>query len=189
MRWIAPSSKDTATATLEKRLWEAADALRANSGLTSAQYAQPVLGLIFLRFADVRFAARRAELEKAGTGRRGSRVDDPGSYHAAGVIYLPPEARFDALLGFPEGGDKAGRMPGQAVDDAMRAIERYNIQLGGVLPKTYQGFNARLLKELLKTFSTIPVDLEGDSFGKIYEYFLAELAMTEAKAAASSTRR
>src|SRR6185295_7450853 len=40
-------------------------------------------------------------------------------------------------------------------------------------------FNARLLKGLLKTFSTIPLDLEGDSFGKIYEYFLAEFAMNE----------
>lgn len=49
MRWIAPTSKDTATATLEKRLWEAADQLRATSGLTAAQYSQPVLGLIFLQ--------------------------------------------------------------------------------------------------------------------------------------------
>src|SRR3954466_6968052 len=98
MRWIAPPARDTATATLEKRLWEGADALRANSGLTSAQYSQPVLGLIFLRFADARFAARRAELEKAATGRRGSRVDDPGAYHASGVLFLPAEARFDELL-------------------------------------------------------------------------------------------
>lgn len=178
MRWVAPSEKDAGTAALEKRLWSAADELRANSGLTSAQYGQPVLGLIFLRFADAKFAARRAELQKGATGRRGSRVDDVGSYHAAGVIYLPPEARFAALLDFPEGG-RDGTSLGQAVDDAMRAIERDNPQLAGVLPKTYQAFNARLLKELLKTFSTIPVDLEGDSFGKIYEYFLAEFAMAE----------
>jgi type I restriction enzyme M protein len=178
MRWIAPASKDTATATLEKRLWTAADELRANSGLTAAQYSQPVLGLIFLRFADAKFAARRTELEKSASGRRGSRVDDPGSYHAAGVLFLPPESRFGELLSYPEGG-KQGKSLGQAVDDAMRAIERENSQLAGVLPKTYQSFNARLLKELFKTFSTIPVDLEGDSFGKIYEYFLAEFAMTE----------
>lgn len=178
MRWIAPASKDTATATLEKRLWAAADELRANSGLTAAQYSQPVLGLIFLRFADAKFAARRAALEKTIKGRRGSRVDDPGSYHAAGVLFLPPDARFATLLEYPEGG-KNGKLLGQAVDDAMRAIERENAQLSGVLPKTYQAFNSRLLKELLKTFSTIPVDLEGDSFGKIYEYFLAEFAMTE----------
>jgi type I restriction enzyme M protein len=123
MRWIAPASKDTATAALEKRLWAAADELRANSGLTAAQYSQPVLGLIFLRFADAKFAARRAELEKGATGRRGSRVDDVGSYHAAGVLFIPEEARFATLLEFPEGGRK-GKTPGQAVDDAMRAIER-----------------------------------------------------------------
>jgi len=178
MRWIAPASKDTATATLEKQLWAAADELRANSGLKLAQYHQPVLGLIFLRFADAKFAARRAELEKSATGRRGSRVDDAGSYHAAGVLFLPPEARFGELLAYPEGG-KHGKSLGQAVDDAMRAIERENPQLSGVLPKTYQAFNARPLKELLKAFSTIPVDLEGDAFGKIYEYFLAEFAMAE----------
>src|SRR5438445_1325837 len=96
MQWIAPSEKDSATNTLEKRLWEAADQLRANSGLTSAQYSTPVLGLIFLRFAEARFAKRRAELEnrpspaKAGEGkaRRGPlRIDDLGAYHAEGVIY------------------------------------------------------------------------------------------------------
>src|ERR1700694_473737 len=51
MQWIAPPEKDTANGTLEKRLWDAADQFRANSGLTAAQYSQPVLGLIFLRFA------------------------------------------------------------------------------------------------------------------------------------------
>jgi type I restriction enzyme M protein len=70
MHWIAPSEKDAASDTMEKRLWEAADQLRTNSGLTSAQYSQPVLELIFLRFADARFAKRRAALEKAGTSRR-----------------------------------------------------------------------------------------------------------------------
>jgi type I restriction enzyme M protein len=63
MIWIAPTEKDTGTETLENRLWAAADQLRANSGLTSAQYSQPVLGLIFLRFAEVRFLAQRAVLE------------------------------------------------------------------------------------------------------------------------------
>jgi len=83
MRWIAPTEKDTDTATLETRLWQAADQFRANSGLTSAQYSQPVLGLIFLRFADARFIAQRAKLEKGETSsRRGSRVDEPAAYHA-----------------------------------------------------------------------------------------------------------
>jgi hypothetical protein len=67
MIWIAPSEKDPDSEALEKRLWAAADQLRANSGLTSQQYSQPVLGLIFLRFAEVRFTARRSELEKAAS--------------------------------------------------------------------------------------------------------------------------
>src|SRR5437773_11945246 len=63
MIWIAPSEKDTTNGTLEKRLWDAADQFRANSGLKSQEYSAPVLGLIFLHFAEVRFAAKRAQLE------------------------------------------------------------------------------------------------------------------------------
>ena len=176
MQWIAPSEKDTATNTLEKRLWEAADQLRANSGLTAAQYSSPVLGLIFLRFAEARFAKRRDELEKAGsTGRRGSsRIDEPGAYHAEGVVYLTPNARYDYLLNLPEGGNI-----GQAINDAMADIEKHNPQLAGVLPRTFQIFNSTLLKELLKKVSEIPASLEYDAFGRIYEYFLGEFARTE----------
>jgi type I restriction enzyme M protein len=64
MIWIAPSEKDTANAALEKRLWDATDQFRANSGPKSREYSAPGLGLIFLRFAEVRFAARRASLEQ-----------------------------------------------------------------------------------------------------------------------------
>jgi type I restriction enzyme M protein len=178
MRWVAPTAKDEGTVTLEKRLWDAADGLHANSGLKGTQYSEPVLGLIFLRFADAKFAARRAELEKSTSSRRGSRVDDATAYHSEGVLYLPPESRFDFLLEYPEAG-KNGKSPGQAVDDAMRAIERENPQLSGTLPKTYQAFKAHSLKELIKTLSAIPIDLAGDTFGKVYEYFLAEFALSE----------
>lgn len=175
MIWIAPSEKDQATGTLENRLWAAADQLRANSGLTSAQYSQPVLGLIFLRFAEIRFVARRAVLEKKATGgRRGSRVDDPGAYQAEGVLYLTPNARFDHLLRLPEGKDV-----GKALNEAMRDIEKHNQQLAGVLPKTYELFTSTLLKDLLKKVSEVPATTQGDAFGRIYEYFLAEFARTE----------
>ena len=40
---------------LEKRLWEAADQFRANSKLKASEYSVPVLGLIFLRYADHKF--------------------------------------------------------------------------------------------------------------------------------------
>ncbi len=131
MQWIAPSEKDTATDTLEKRLWEAADQLRANSGLTSTQYSTPVLGLIFLRFADVRFAKVRAGLEKiASSSRRGSRMDEPTVYHAEGLLYLTPNARFDKLLHLPEGSNA-----GKAINEAMRDIEKHNPQLAGCCPR------------------------------------------------------
>jgi type I restriction enzyme M protein len=176
MQWIAPSQKDTDNQVLEKRLWEAADQLRANSGLTAAQYSTPVLGLIFLRFAEARFAKRRAELEKTKTSaRRGpSRIDDPDAYYSAGVIYLTPNARYESLLGLPE-----GRNIGRAINEAMSDIEKHNTQLGGVLPRTYQIFNSTLLKELLKKVSEIPDNLDYDAFGRIYEYFLGEFARTE----------
>jgi len=103
MIWIAPSEKDTANAALEKRLWDAADQFRANSGLKSQEYSAPVLGLIFLRFAEVRFAAQRAKLEHASaSARRGSRADEPAAYHAEGILYLPAEAWFNYLLNRPE---------------------------------------------------------------------------------------
>src|SRR3990172_3486556 len=176
MQWVAPSEKDAATTTLEDRLWAAADQLCANSGLTSAQYSTPVLGLIFLRFAEARFATCRADLEKSGaSGRRASsRIDDPGAYHAQCVVYLTPNARFDQLLGLPEGSNV-----GQKINEAMTDIEKHNPQLAGVLPRTYQIFNSTLLKELLKKVSEIPETLEYDAFGRIYEYFLGEFARTE----------
>ena len=94
MIWITPSEMDTGTDTLGKRLRAAAGQFRANSGLSAAQYSQPVLCLIFLRFAEVRFAKQRAKLEKtSASSRRGSRVDEPAAYHAEGILYLAPNAR------------------------------------------------------------------------------------------------
>jgi len=153
-----------------------ADQLRANSGLNSAQYSTPVLGLIFLRFAEARFTKRREELEKAGSsGRRAApRIDDPAAYHAEGVVYLTPSARYEHLLRLPEGSNV-----GQTINAAMGDIEKHNPQLAGVLPRTYQIFNSTLLKELLKKVSEIPASLDYDAFGRIYEYFLSEFARNE----------
>ena len=134
MQWIAPSEKDSATSTLEKSLWDAADQFRANSGLKSQQYSSPVLGLIFLRFAELRFSAQHPKLEKASSSsRRGSRVDEPAAYHAEGILYLSPEARFDYLLGLPEAEDI-----GAKVNEAMRDIEKHNPATGRGLAQDLQ---------------------------------------------------
>lgn len=175
MLWIAPSEKDAVANSLEKRLWDAADQFRANSGLKAQEYSGPILGLIFLRFAEVRFVLLRNKLEAEGaSARRGSRIDVPEAYHAESTLYLSKEARFDQLLTLPEASDIGG-----AVNTAMREIEKHNPKLAGVLPKTYNLFTSTLLKELLKKVSEIPATLDYDAFGRIYEYFLGAFAMSE----------
>ena len=163
---------------LEKRLWEAADELRANSKLKSSEYSVPVLGLIFLRYADARFAAMERRFtetslpaaQSAGRRRRISRID----YQARGVMFLPPKARWRQLMELPEGVNI-----GRAINDTMRAIEGENPDLKDVLPKTYNRLDNRVLVSLLKNLNSVPMDIEGDAFGKIYEYFLGKFAMAE----------
>lgn len=175
MKWVAPSEENGDKSALEAKLWAAADQFRANSGLKAQEYSGPILGLIFLRFAEARFANRRAALEsESATSRRGSRVDEPAAYHASGVLYLSPTARYDYLLGLPEGEDV-----GAKVNEAMREVEKENAQLAGVLPKSYNRFTGSLLKDLLKKVSEIPASLDFDAFGRIYEYFLGKFAMSE----------
>src|SRR5580704_14598057 len=156
---------------IEKRLWASADELRANSKLKSSEYSVPVLGLIFLRYADHKFAAAKAKLTSQSTGRR---TIGKADYQAQAVLYLPESARFSNLLNLPEGSDI-----GKAINEAMRAIEADNEDLKGVLPRTYNRLDKELLVSLLKNFAAVPMDIEGDAFGKIYEYFLGKFAMTE----------
>ena len=85
---------------VESRLWAAADELRANSKLKSSEYSVPVLGLVFLRYADHKFQAAAKELTGQGGGRR---KIGPADYQARGVLYLPETARFSALIQLPEG--------------------------------------------------------------------------------------
>ncbi len=156
---------------LERRLWEAADQLRANSTLAASEYSIPVLGLIFLRYADVRFSQLEEEFRAMASGRRQIGKAD---YQARGVMYVPDEARFSYLKTLPEGSDI-----GAAVNRAMDLIETENPDLKGVLPRDYGRFDNRLLAELLRLIGSIPDDIEGDAFGKIYEYFLGNFAFGE----------
>ncbi|MBC7963993.1 MAG: SAM-dependent DNA methyltransferase, partial [Steroidobacteraceae bacterium] len=161
----------TLSIELEKKLWSAADELRANSELKSSEYSVPVLGLIFLKYADVKFAQAKKELEGKGSGRRTVGKTD---YHARGVLYLPEAARFSYLLHLPEGKDI-----GKEINEAFALIEAENPELKGVLPRSYQKVGNDSLVTLMKTFNSIPMDIEGDAFGRIYEYFLGEFAKAE----------
>ena len=163
----------TDLAELERRLWAAADSLRANSSLTPAEYRGPVLGLIFLAFAEHRFDELRPELELKATERRPVSADD---FRARGVLFVPEIARLSWLVDLPEGEDL-----GANVDLAMDAIEATNAGLKDVLPRGYQKLEKSVLLELVRLFAPLPRMVSGDAFGLIYEYFLAEFAANEGR--------
>ena len=152
-------------------LWETADELRANSHLKAAEYSIPVLGLIFLKFTDSRFTEAETELAGARTGRR---TIGKADYQSRGVLYLPEQARFANLLQLPE-----GENIGKAINESMAAIEDENPQLAGVLPRTYQEFSNDTLVRLLRSINSMLGTIQGDGFGKVYEYFLGKFAIAE----------
>ena len=167
---------------LEDDLWRSADTLRANSDLKASEYSTPVLGLIFLKFADNKYRQHEkailAEYAKLKGTRREKKVSDIAIEKCG--FYLPDHARYDYLLNLPEEKD----IP-KAIKKAMQAIEEYKPELAGVLPQDeFNQFNRSaqnkaIPKQLLKNFADIPEDAGGDMFGQIYEYFLGNFAMAE----------
>lgn len=165
--------RTTDLAKVRATLWAAADELRANSKLTPVQYRDPVLGLVFLAYAENRFEGIRAEVESQASARNPATVAD---YKAKSVLYVPDESRLSYLVGLPEGDDI-----GKAVDDAIKAIETTNPELKDILPRGYQRLERPTLIELLRLFAPLPTQLEGDAFGFIYEDFLSNFAAQEGK--------
>ena len=158
---------------IEKRLWEAADELRANSKLKPSEYSVPVLGLIFLLYADYKFALVKQELAVSGTSRR--RTVGKTDYQAKGALFLPETARFDYLLNLPEAEDIGG-----AINRAMKALAEENEELSGALPRDYNRLEKPILRELLKILNRIPRnEITEDAFGEIYQYFLGNFAQKE----------
>ena len=165
---------------LEADLWSAADKLRANSDLKSSEYATPVLGLIFLKFADNNYRRHEKAILAEYQQLQGTRREKPVSEIAIEQcgFYLPDHTRYDYLLNLPEEKDIA-----KALKEAMKAIEEYKPELEGVLPKDEYAALTRTDKtipqQLLRTFADIPANATGDLFGQIYEYFLSEFARSE----------
>ena len=165
---------------LERDLWAAADNLRANSDLKASEYSTPVLGLIFLKFADNKYRQHEGEILKQYEKLKGTRREKPISDIAIEKcgFYLPDHARYRYLLELPEDKDIAN-----AIKKAMAAIEEYKPELEGILPQDEYHRLTRtdktIPKQLLKNFANIPADASGDMFGQIYEYFLGEFAMAE----------
>ncbi len=159
---------------IEKRLWNAADTLRANSNYASNEYFLPVMGLVFLRHAYSRYLAVKDKIQgnlptRAGKTRALTKED----FSQQSAIFLQPKAQFDHLVALPDSDDRA-----KAIIEAMESIEADYESLRGVLPKNeYQELDNDVLGQLLRTLN--PDELKpvsGDVFGRIYEYFLTQFA-------------
>ena len=159
---------------IERRLWSAADTLRANSKYASNEYFLPVMGLVFLRHAYSRYLAVRDEIE-AGLPTRGGRkrAVTRADFARKNALFLRPEARFDHLVALPDGADRAA-----AISAAMDSIEADYDSLRGVLPKSeYQALDNEVLGDLLRKLNPDELkQVSGDVFGRIYEYFLTKFA-------------
>ena len=159
---------------IEKRLWSAADTLRANSNYASNEYFLPVMGLVFLRHAYSRYLGVKDDIE-VGLPTRGGKIRPltKEDFSQKSAIFLQPKAQFDTLVALPDSANRA-----KAIIDAMECIEADYESLRGVLPKNeYQELDNGVLGQLLRTLN--PEELKrvsGDVFGRIYEYFLTQFA-------------
>ncbi len=189
---IAPSTMKE----LKDTLWKAADKLRGS--LSSNQYKDVILGLVFLKYVSDAYEERREAIraELVGEGYDESQIDDliddPEEYQGYGVFVVPPAARWTFLAenakGLPAIGAQPARTIGSLVDDAMDAIMNANESLRGTLPRLYNRDNLdqRRLGELIDLFNSARFSRQGehrarDLMGEVYEYFLGNFARAEGK--------
>ena len=160
----------------EADLFKTADKLRGN--MEPSDYKHVALGLIFLKYISDAFEARH----KALLAEDPQAAEDKDEYLADNVFWVPKEARWSHL-------QANAKLPtiGTLIDDAMRAIEKDNESLKGVLPKDYArpALNKVMLGELIDLISGIALNEEGlasrDILGRVYEYFLGQFAGAEGK--------
>ena len=170
----------------EAELFKAADKLRGN--MEPSDYKHVALGLIFLKYISDAFEARHAAL----LAEDPQAAEDKDEYLADNIFWVPRDARWSHL----KANAKRPEI-GTLIDDAMRAIEKDNESLKGVLPKDYArpALNKLMLGELIDLISGIgdllpsPASGRGaggegksyDVLGRVYEYFLGQFAGSEGK--------
>ncbi len=168
---------------LKDDLWHSADMLRAGAHLAANKYGQPILGLIFLRYADILYKQHKDEIEAKYNKLKGTRMEKSMKDISIEVcgFYLPPEAYYDEINNAPDDANKA-----TLVKKAMQAIEDNNDKMDSVLPKEVYGQlvpeeEPELLSKIVRVFKDIPENISVDLFGEIYEFFLGSFALQEGK--------
>ena len=175
-RPAAPGQAPTPELDYADKLWKAADKLRGN--MEPSDYKHVALGLIFLKYISDAFEARHAQLRAEDAAA----AEDKDEYLQDNIFWVPRDARWSHLRA-------NAKQPtiGTVVDDAMRAIEKDNESLKGVLPKDYArpALNKVMLGELIDLISGIALsegnDKSKDVLGRVYEYFLGQFAGAEGK--------
>ena len=172
---------DTELKTLKDNLWHSADMLRSSAHLAANKYGQPILGLIFLRYADILFKQHKDEIDAEYNKFKGTRMEK--TYKDVAIakcgFFLPEKAYYSAINDAPDNAEKA-----KLVKEAMEAIEQENPRMDGVLPKEVYGQlvpeeDPELLSRIVRIFMDIPENIGIDLFGEIYEYFLGNFALAE----------
>ncbi len=168
---------------LKDNLWHSADVLRAGAHLAANKYGQPILGLIFLRYADILFKQHKDEIEAEYNKFKGGRMEKSIKEIAIEKcgFFLPECAYYDYINDAPDDANKA-----TIVKKAMEAIEDENPKMLGVLPKEVYAQlvpeeEPELLSNIVRIFKDIPENCTVDIFGEIYEYFLGNFALAEGK--------
>lgn len=168
---------------LKDNLWHSADVLRAGAHLAANKYGQPILGLIFLRYADILFKQHKDEIEAEYNKLKGGRMEKSIKEIAIEKcgFFLPECAYYDYINDAPDDANKA-----TIVKKAMEAIEDENPKMLGVLPKEVYAQlvpeeEPELLSNIVRIFKDIPENCTVDIFGEIYEYFLGNFALAEGK--------
>lgn len=175
--------KDIELKQLKDSLWHSADVLRAGAHLAANKYGQPILGLIFLRYADILFKQHKDEIEAEYNKYKGGRMEKTIKEIAIEKcgFFLPECAYYDYINEAPDDANKA-----IIVKKAMEAIEDENPKMLGVLPKEVYAQlvpeeEPELLSNIVRIFKDIPENCTVDIFGEIYEYFLGNFALAEGK--------
>lgn len=163
---------------LKDDLWHSADMLRQGAHLANSDYGEPILGLIFLRYADILYKQHKSEIEEEFNKHKNSRASKTIKEIAIEKcgFYLPECAYFDSINESPDTAEKA-----TLVKKAMEAIEKENTSMDGVLPKEVYGQlvpneEPELLSNIIRVFKDIPEDINIDLFGEIYEFFLGKFS-------------
>jgi type I restriction enzyme M protein len=175
--------KDSELKILKDNLWHAADVLRSGAHLASNKYGQPILGLIFLRYAYILFKQHKAAIDEEFDRLSGTRMEKTKKEIAIEKcgFFLPECAYYDFINDAPDTAEKA-----TLVKKAMEAIETENPKMEGVLPKDVYAQlvpeeEPELLSNIVRIFKDIPENCTVDIFGEIYEYFLGNFALSEGK--------